>query len=357
MFIYSYVSWPISFLPYENGHFLYETPIINALFGSSECNMLRWLWSSSLVEAFRPVCWPLCPAPTLCLCCWTTSGSLWSPTSWLRTRAGLWIWTSCTERWPPLKSAANLEPSLSATQGTPQVQVSSTAVQIYPSVLICSSVLLQATSRTGSRYRKWFGLQQLEVSCCWSMRWWSSIIYLFFLLVESFLFCTLLFLKVYQDTVFGEGAKFISYKKVLFEMGPLYSDTVEMVSFHSVSSIGEWVQPMLYFDIKILPFKSFSPKIWFTSLSSALKQYNLCPRCGLRAGYMELINIDPGVMHYVDIMFDTDISAPVMGQLALDLMVQPPKPGDSSYDKQVTFTKMIQQICIIISAETTVLLF
>lgn len=118
--------------------------------------------------------------------------------------------------------------------------------------------------------------------------------------------------------MFGEGAKFISYKKVLFEMGPLYSDTVEMVSFHSVSSIGE---------------------------------------CGLRAGYMELINIDPGVMHYVDIMFDTDISAPVMGQLALDLMVQPPKPGDSSYDKQVTFTKMIQQICIIISAETTVLLF
>uniref|UniRef100_A0A3B4APR6 alanine transaminase n=1 Tax=Periophthalmus magnuspinnatus TaxID=409849 RepID=A0A3B4APR6_9GOBI len=98
--------------------------------------------------------------------------------------------------------------------------------------------------------------------------------------------------EVYQEYVFGDGLEFISYKKILFEMGPPYSDTVEMASFYSISSIGE---------------------------------------CGLRAGFMELVNIDPRVMHFVDTMLCTDISTPVMGQLALDLMVKPPKPGDASY--------------------------
>lgn len=98
--------------------------------------------------------------------------------------------------------------------------------------------------------------------------------------------------EVYQDYVFEDGAKHISYKKTLFEMGPVYSDKVQMVSFHSISSLGE---------------------------------------CGLRGGYMELVNLDPGVMHFVDTMLCTDISTPVMGQLALDLMINPPKPGDSSY--------------------------
>lgn len=98
--------------------------------------------------------------------------------------------------------------------------------------------------------------------------------------------------EVYQDYVFEDGAKHISYKKILFEMGPVYSDEVQMVSFHSISSLGE---------------------------------------CGLRGGYMELVNLDPGVKHFVDTMLCTDISTPVMGQLALDLMINPPKPGDSSY--------------------------
>ncbi|XP_044056333.1 alanine aminotransferase 2-like isoform X2 [Siniperca chuatsi] len=101
--------------------------------------------------------------------------------------------------------------------------------------------------------------------------------------------------EVYQDSVYGQGTEFISYKKVLFEMDTEYSETVELVSFHSLSSacMGE---------------------------------------CGLRAGYMELVNMDPEVMHFVDTMLCTDISTPVTGQLALDLMVNPPKPGDPSYD-------------------------
>uniref|UniRef100_A0A673BFA6 Alanine aminotransferase 1 n=1 Tax=Sphaeramia orbicularis TaxID=375764 RepID=A0A673BFA6_9TELE len=41
--------------------------------------------------------------------------------------------------------------------------------------------------------------------------------------------------EVYQDNVYAEGCAFHSFKKVLFEMGPEYSSTVEMASFHSTS--------------------------------------------------------------------------------------------------------------------------
>ncbi|XP_029285889.1 alanine aminotransferase 2-like isoform X2 [Cottoperca gobio] len=111
--------------------------------------------------------------------------------------------------------------------------------------------------------------------------------------------------EVYQDSVYGKGRDFISYKRVLSEMGKEYSETVELVSLHSISSA-------------------------------------LMGECGLRAGYMELLNMDPEVMHLVDTMLCTDISTPVTGQLALDLMVNPPKPGDSSYDtytQEIVFTR------------------
>ncbi|NWI23123.1 ALAT2 aminotransferase, partial [Sula dactylatra] len=41
--------------------------------------------------------------------------------------------------------------------------------------------------------------------------------------------------EVYQDNVYAEGSAFHSFKKVLFEMGPPYSEVVELASFHSVS--------------------------------------------------------------------------------------------------------------------------
>nr|XP_015209553.1 PREDICTED: alanine aminotransferase 2-like isoform X3 [Lepisosteus oculatus] len=62
--------------------------------------------------------------------------------------------------------------------------------------------------------------------------------------------------EVYQQTVFGEGSAFVSYKKVLYEMGPSYSDMVELASLHSVS-------------------KGFTGE------------------CGLRCGYVEFVNLDP----------------------------------------------------------------
>lgn len=54
-------------------------------------------------------------------------------------------------------------------------------------------------------------------------------------------------------------------------------------------------------------------------------------RCGLRAGYVELVNIDPKVMKYICKQFSKDACAPVLGQIALDVMAKPPQPGDPSY--------------------------
>ncbi|CAG5863006.1 unnamed protein product [Menidia menidia] len=104
--------------------------------------------------------------------------------------------------------------------------------------------------------------------------------------------------EVYQDSVHGQDREFISYKRVLFEMGSEFWQAVELVSFHSLSCA-------------------------------------TVAECGLRAGYLEAVNMDPGVMHFVDTLLCTDISTPVPGQLALDLMLDPPKPGDPSYGTHI----------------------
>ncbi|NXW52541.1 ALAT2 aminotransferase, partial [Nyctiprogne leucopyga] len=64
--------------------------------------------------------------------------------------------------------------------------------------------------------------------------------------------------EVYQDNIYAEGSAFHSFKKVLFEMGPPYSEVVELASFHSVS-------------------KGFMGE------------------CGFRSGFVEVVNMDPEV--------------------------------------------------------------
>ncbi|XP_071346756.1 alanine aminotransferase 1-like isoform X2 [Trachinotus anak] len=111
--------------------------------------------------------------------------------------------------------------------------------------------------------------------------------------------------EVYQECVYGEKSEFVSYKRVLTEMGPPLSDTVELASFHSAS-------------------KGFMGE------------------CGLRGGYVELVNLDPAVMKYIHNLFSKDSCAPVLGQLALELMINPPQPGDPSYALYNTETQHIR---------------
>lgn len=105
--------------------------------------------------------------------------------------------------------------------------------------------------------------------------------------------------EVYQDNVYAEGCQFHSFKKVLFEMGPEYSETVELASFHSTSKcyMGE---------------------------------------CGFRGGYMEIINMDDDVKFQLSKLVSVRLCAPVPGQALMDLVVNPPQPGEPSY---VSFIK------------------
>ncbi|KAG7526337.1 alanine aminotransferase 2-like isoform X1 [Solea senegalensis] len=101
--------------------------------------------------------------------------------------------------------------------------------------------------------------------------------------------------EVYQDNVYADGCQFHSFKKVLFEMGPEYANTVELVSFHSTSKcyMGE---------------------------------------CGFRGGYMEIINMDDEVKAQLSKLVSVRLCSPVPGQALMDLVVNPPQPGEPSYD-------------------------
>ncbi|NXJ58755.1 ALAT2 aminotransferase, partial [Spizaetus tyrannus] len=105
--------------------------------------------------------------------------------------------------------------------------------------------------------------------------------------------------EVYQDNVYAEGSAFHSFKKVLFEMGPPYSEVVELASFHSVS-------------------KGFMGE------------------CGFRSGYVEVVNMDPEVQQQLAKLVSVRLCPPVPGQIVLDAVVDPPQPGDPSYELFIT---------------------
>ncbi|NXK43471.1 ALAT2 aminotransferase, partial [Piprites chloris] len=102
--------------------------------------------------------------------------------------------------------------------------------------------------------------------------------------------------EVYQDNVYAKGSTFHSFKKVLMQMGPPYSQSVELASFHSISKgyMGE---------------------------------------CGLRGGYMEVVNLDPAVKEQLSKLVSVRLCPPVLGQVVLDVVVDPPQPGDPSYER------------------------
>ncbi|MCP9257937.1 Alanine aminotransferase 2 [Dirofilaria immitis] len=81
--------------------------------------------------------------------------------------------------------------------------------------------------------------------------------------------------EVYQDNIYEDDLKFHSFKSVMKSMGEPFSQ-MELCSLHSCSKgyMGE---------------------------------------CGLRGGYVELVNIDP--------------------DCAIDCVVKPPEPGEPSYDQ------------------------
>jgi alanine transaminase len=101
--------------------------------------------------------------------------------------------------------------------------------------------------------------------------------------------------EVYQENVYAQGKTFVSFKKALRDMGPDFDD-VELISFHSTS-------------------KGFTGE------------------CGRRGGYMELVNISDGAKDEIYKLMSVNLCSNIEGQLMVGLMVNPPKPGDASFDK------------------------
>lgn len=113
--------------------------------------------------------------------------------------------------------------------------------------------------------------------------------------------------EVYQDNVYDENSTFHSFKKVLFEMGEPYN-RMELASFMSCSKgyMGE---------------------------------------CGIRGGYVELINLDPQVRAMFHKAISAQLCPTTIGQVAIDVLVNPPKVGEPSYkqwhsDKQAVLSSL-----------------
>ncbi|KAF4978673.1 hypothetical protein FZEAL_4991 [Fusarium zealandicum] len=102
--------------------------------------------------------------------------------------------------------------------------------------------------------------------------------------------------EVYQTNVFV--GKFHSFKSVLRSLqkeNPGKFDSLELASLHSISKgmVGE---------------------------------------CGHRGGYFELINFDPEVEANIYKFVSIMLCSPVIGQCLVELMVNPPKEGEPSYE-------------------------
>jgi len=99
--------------------------------------------------------------------------------------------------------------------------------------------------------------------------------------------------EVYQENIYS-SIPFLSFRKVLLEMGGDIAKDVEIISFHSVSKgfLGE---------------------------------------CGKRGGYMQLQNVNEDVIALFYKMVSVNLCPNLVGQLVTGMMVNPPKEGEPSY--------------------------
>ena len=96
--------------------------------------------------------------------------------------------------------------------------------------------------------------------------------------------------EVYQDNIYEEGAKFNSFRKVALEA----KKDLEIISVHSLS-----------------------------------KGYH--GECGIRAGYIELTNVQAQVQEQLLKLLSISLCSNSIGQVAVELMVNPPGPSEESY--------------------------
>lgn len=104
--------------------------------------------------------------------------------------------------------------------------------------------------------------------------------------------------EVYQKNVYKDGAKFISFKKIVAES----KLPVDLVSFHSTSK-------------------------------------GLMGECGIRGGYFELFNMDPKVQEQINKLRTMYLCSNTTGQILTDLMINPPTAKDNAPEVFEQFQK------------------
>ncbi|XP_068789633.1 alanine aminotransferase 1-like isoform X2 [Struthio camelus] len=99
--------------------------------------------------------------------------------------------------------------------------------------------------------------------------------------------------EVHQDSVATPGRPFLSFKRVLHEMGDPLATTVQLVAFYSLSK-------------------------------------GIAGEAGFRAGFFELVNIDPGILKCF-YTWGRSVYPPILGQVLLDTFMEPPEPTGPCY--------------------------
>lgn len=100
--------------------------------------------------------------------------------------------------------------------------------------------------------------------------------------------------EVYQENIYVDDKKFNSFKKVARSMG--YDDK----------------------DICVVSFQSVSKGYY--------------GECGKRGGYMEVTGFSPEVREQIYKMASVNLCSNISGQILASLVMNPPKPGDESYE-------------------------
>jgi len=98
--------------------------------------------------------------------------------------------------------------------------------------------------------------------------------------------------EVYQENIYGEKP-FVSFKKAIRDLGCDFDD-FELASFHSTSK-------------------------------------GITGECGRRGGYMELVGVEPEVQGHIIKLASSGLCSCLNGQIMVDLMLNPPQEGDTSY--------------------------
>jgi len=114
---------------------------------------------------------------------------------------------------------------------------------------------------------------------------------------------------------------FAAQEKLVVMADEVYQTNVFIGKFHSFKGVLRNLQkedPEKYKHVELASLHSISK--------------GMVGECGHRGGYFELVGFDPEVVEQIYKFVSISLCAPVIGQCLVELMVNPPKKGQPSYE-------------------------